>query len=85
MRFDEVMDMLLQLIATWQVIAVTVVVILYFSLVFYVAKLHRRARPPSVPKKKKKKAETVPAPEAAEIEGDASRNAGIEEEVIIEE
>jgi hypothetical protein len=75
--------MLFQLITTWQVIAATVVVILYFSLVFYVAKLRRSARPPGGPKKKRGKLDAGPV--ITEVEGEAPQNEGIEEEIIIEE
>jgi heme/copper-type cytochrome/quinol oxidase subunit 2 len=84
MRFGEIKDLLFQLITTWQVIAVTVVVILYFFLVSYVAKLHRRARPPGGSKGKKRKAEAVPIGEVAEL-GESPPSEGIEEEIITEE
>jgi flagellar biosynthesis/type III secretory pathway M-ring protein FliF/YscJ len=38
----EMFDFLIKVIASWQVIAVTVVLIIYFFLVSYVARLHRR-------------------------------------------
>ncbi|MDR0654890.1 MAG: hypothetical protein LBG22_01120 [Treponema sp.] len=40
----ELRDMLLQVITSWQVLAVTVVVILYFFLVSYVGRNYRRPR-----------------------------------------
>jgi hypothetical protein len=40
----ELRDMLLQVITSWQVLAVTIVVILYFFLVSYVGRNYRRPR-----------------------------------------
>jgi heme/copper-type cytochrome/quinol oxidase subunit 2 len=82
MRFGEIKDMLFQLITTWQVIAATVAVILYFFLVSYVAKVYRRARPPNGSKKKRKNA--AAEPEVMETE-ETLQNEGIKEEVITEE
>ena len=43
----EIRDLLLQVITSWQVLAVTVVIVIYFSLVSYVAKIyHHRPRQP---------------------------------------
>jgi hypothetical protein len=83
MRFGEIKDMLIQVITTWQVIAVSVVVILYFFLVSRVAKVYRRARPPGGSRKKRKKA--AAEAEVVEVEGNAPQNEGIGEEVITEE
>jgi len=41
----EIRDLLLQVITSWQVLAVTVVIVIYFSLVSYVAKIYRHNRP----------------------------------------
>ncbi|MDR1411844.1 MAG: hypothetical protein LBI91_06545 [Spirochaetaceae bacterium] len=82
MRFGEIKDMLIQVITTWQVIAVSVVVILYFFLVFYVARLRRSARPPRASRKKRIKA----APVAVEMEAESSPGTeGIEENIVEEE
>ena len=72
----EVRSMLFEVITSWQVVAVTILVILYFFLVGYVAKLDRPQRPKKAasPAKKKEK-----APEEAVItEGD---DLGLEETV----
>ena len=60
------MDLLVQVITSWQVIFITVVLILYFFLVFYVARLYRKPRTPSLfstprspAKKKTQKAEST--------------------------
>lgn len=41
---EELLDMLFQVVTAWQVIAVTVVVLLYMFLVRYVARLYHRPR-----------------------------------------
>ncbi|MDR3138116.1 MAG: hypothetical protein LBT95_00420 [Treponema sp.] len=43
----ELKTLLLEVITSWQVIVVTVVLIFYFMLVNYVARLRRRSRPAS--------------------------------------
>ena len=72
----ELFGFLLKVITSWQVIAVSVVLIVYFSLVSYVARLYH-PRPSnfsfsSKPKKEKKAA--VQMPETSEDE-----NLGLEE------
>jgi hypothetical protein len=42
---EELKDLLFRVITSWQVIVVTVALILYFLLVSYVARLHRYPRP----------------------------------------
>ena len=60
---EEVKKLLVQVITSWQVLAVTGILIIYIFLVNYVAKLHHRHRQPFLPKAKSKKAAT-PAPQA---------------------
>ena len=50
---DELRDLLFQVIKSWQVIAVSIVLILYMSLVSYAARAHHK--PASVSKTKPKK------------------------------
>ena len=58
----EVRRLLIEVISSWQVIAVTVVLIIYIALVRYVAKIyHRRIRRPSRTKVKPEKAD-IPVP-----------------------
>jgi Na+-transporting methylmalonyl-CoA/oxaloacetate decarboxylase gamma subunit len=57
---DEVKMLLIEVITSWQVIGVTVVLVLYLSLVFYVARFHQRRKkvamlPKAKPKPKKEK------------------------------
>jgi hypothetical protein len=73
-------DLALQVIRSWQVIAVSVALVLYIFLVNYVANVYnkRKARPP-----KPKKADIMAEPEAAEEDsGSVSDNdeLGLEEE-----
>jgi len=76
---DEIKNMLIQVITSWQVIAVTVVLLIYVSLVKSVARLNsRKFRPPPMPKMKKAKAAPAPAP--APAAHDDSDDIGLEEE-----
>ena len=60
---EEVRGLLVQVITSWQVIAVTIVLVIYMFLINYVAKIYyNRPGPPSMPKKKKSKSA---APEAS--------------------
>jgi hypothetical protein len=79
----ELVDLLIQVVSSWQVLVATGVLVLYISLVSYVARTHRPPRGPSLsaPKKAKKdkQAESGPAHEEA---GDAS---GDDDELGLEE
>jgi len=55
---EEVRKLLAEVITSWQVLAVTGVLILYISLVNYVAALHHRHRQLPIPKVKRAKPET---------------------------
>ena len=61
--------MLLQVVGSWQVIAVTVALVLYMSLVSYTARSYHRPR--SVSKSKPKKKKSKAAPPAAKPEESA--------------
>ncbi|MDR2182322.1 MAG: hypothetical protein LBN92_06570 [Treponema sp.] len=75
----DVFRFLFQVVSSWQVIAVTIVLILYVSLVSYVAKLYH-PRPEfsfdSPPKAKKQKNEAPPE----ELEAGGAEDLGLEEE-----
>jgi flagellar biosynthesis/type III secretory pathway M-ring protein FliF/YscJ len=74
----EMLKLLAGVISSWQVIAVTIALVFYFMLVFYVARPHHRSGAFSlVPKKKKQKPEKVPETEISEEESD---DLGLEEE-----
>jgi hypothetical protein len=65
----ELKKLLFQVITSWQVIAVTVVIVLYLFLVSYVAKLYHSPRSPSrFSTKLKKPKKTAPALEPSEAE-----------------
>jgi energy-converting hydrogenase Eha subunit F len=68
---EEVRKLLAQVISSWQVLAVTVVLVIYVSLVNYTTKLHyRRSRglPKPTPRKSKAKtSEPVTASESDEL------------------
>jgi flagellar biosynthesis/type III secretory pathway M-ring protein FliF/YscJ len=69
---EELKTLLLRVITSWQVIAVTVVLVLYFFLVSYVARLYHSPRSPlRFAAKPKKVKEAAPEPESAE-EGEAA-------------
>jgi len=58
---SEIKRLLIQVISSWQVIAVTVVLVIYISIVNYVARIRsrspRRSSTPLVPKDKKQNPE----------------------------
>jgi hypothetical protein len=56
---EEVRKLLIQVISSWQVLAVTVVLVIYISLVNRAAKMNQRRRPPPARKEKQKAQETV--------------------------
>jgi len=65
--------MLIQVVSSWQVLAVTVVLVIYISIVNYVARLqHHSSHKPTIRKPRRKKAEAATSPEAEEL--------GLEEE-----
>jgi hypothetical protein len=82
MSFKELWNLVVQLLTSWQVIAVTVVVFFYFFLVSYVSRLRYKSRPPSNTRPRKaKKVPRKETPTAAEEElADAGDDLGIEEE-----
>ncbi|MDR2133793.1 MAG: hypothetical protein LBP27_01705 [Treponema sp.] len=79
------LSLLFGVITSWQVIAVTIVVVLYLFLVTYVGRLYHRPRfISSLPSKvKKKKEETTAAPPEGsgdESEQETNDELGLEEE-----
>jgi hypothetical protein len=78
MSFAELRGLLIKIVTSWQVIVATVVVVLYFFLVFYVARLRYEIRSPAAPRSRRaKKAAAAPAAAEAALESD---DLGIEEE-----
>jgi flagellar biosynthesis/type III secretory pathway M-ring protein FliF/YscJ len=80
----ELRDMLLQVITSWQVLAVTVAVILYFFLVSYVGRSYRRPRHASaklIPKARHAgEAAVVAEDEVEEEQSSEDEDLGLEEE-----
>ena len=79
---DEVKKMLVQVITSWQVLAVTGVLIVYIFIVNSVARLYRRRRPdiPPLPKEKSQPLEAPPPQAAPQGEDEL----GLEEETTEE-
>jgi hypothetical protein len=79
----ELIALLVEVISSWQVIVITIVIFLYFSLVSYVARLYRRPRFssmfPAKPKSEKQKASRAES-ESAEADESADDELGLEEE-----
>jgi hypothetical protein len=84
----EVRSMLAQVITSWQVIAVTVVFVIYVSLVKYVSRIHhRRSRDTFMPRSRKKSepAETAAPPPPAPVPAakTESEEMGLEEDEMV--
>ena len=78
---EELKTLLFQVITSWQVIAVTVVLILYFFLVSYVARLYHSPRSfSSFSAKPKKFKEAPPEPPSEEEEEVDDEALGLEDE-----
>jgi hypothetical protein len=74
----EMLKLFAGVISSWQVIAVTIALVLYLTLVFYVARLYHIPRAFSLaPKRKKQKPVKIPETEINEEDGD---DLGLEEE-----
>jgi hypothetical protein len=74
----EVLKLFAGVISSWQVIAVTIALVLYFMLVSYVARLYHKPKAFSfTSRKKKQKPEKVPETGISQEEND---DLGLEEE-----
>ena len=67
---EEIKRLLVQVITSWQVLAVTVVIIIYIFLVNFVARTYHRPRRLSMPRIKKRKTSEAPASSAPEAASD---------------
>jgi len=78
----EFLDVLIQLLKSWQVIAVSIGLIFYFSIVSYVARSYHRPRVKRVKRIKVKKAAPVQevVPEESESGGNANDELGLSED-----
>jgi phosphotransferase system glucose/maltose/N-acetylglucosamine-specific IIC component len=75
-------EVIKHVLASWQVIVVTLAIVLYFSIVSYAARRHHRPRPGNKKKTKKKKAKSADAainPETTESNSGHVDELGIEE------
>ena len=79
---QELKNLLPQIITSWQVIAVTIVLVLYIFLVGYVAKIYRRPRSVSKtrPQKKKGAAKDSSGPTEVAESHDTNDALGLKEE-----
>ena len=73
---EEIRAMLAEVITSWQVIAATIVLVIYLTIVKNVASVYHRHRLPPIPKVKKEK---TPAPSAPDP--DDSDDLGLEEDL----
>jgi hypothetical protein len=75
----EIFGFLAKVITSWEVIAVTVILILYFTLVFYVARLYHYSPGPSFNSKSKRAKKAEGAAKADIPQGTEDDDLGIEE------
>jgi len=61
---SALIELLIQVIKSWQVIAITIALIFYLNIVFYVSKVHHRPR--AIHKLSTKKKKDKPEPEIKE-------------------
>ena len=83
MYSEKLSDILVHVITSWQVIVVTVALVLYLFIVFYVAKAYRRPRVKAVRiRLRKSKPEAAAGPEEIDDSdgGDVNDELGLEEE-----
>jgi len=74
---EEVVAMLKEVIFSWQVLAVTVVIVFYLNIVFYTARSYHRPRAKPAAKVKVKKTKSEPEPAAADAgKKDADTDSG---------
>ncbi|MCL1837658.1 MAG: hypothetical protein FWG46_08940 [Treponema sp.] len=75
----DFMGLLVEIVKSWQVVAVTVALVLYIFLVNYVARTYHRPRFVSKNKPKKTKGKAAPKPQAESVEEDSNEALGLEE------
>jgi hypothetical protein len=76
----EMIDFLIKVITSWEIIVVTVALILFFTLVSYVARVYHPSHFSFDSKPKKVKKEKAPAESAVVPEGNDDDDLGIDEE-----
>ena len=77
----EILQVLKQVITSWQVIVISIALILYLNIVFFVAKAYHSPRNIKISFKRKKKVdEVIVAPDSSGEDGDSNDDLGLEEE-----
>jgi len=79
----EFFEVFTQIIKSWQVIAVSIVIVLYLKIVSYVSRSYHQPRQTKVKKEKVKPEKAAPAP--AETPEKADSGSGSDEELGLEE
>ena len=79
---QEFLDLLKHVVTSWQVIAVTVVILIYMNIVTHVSRSYNRPRVKKMKPNKPKKAEPVvtQASDEIEITSDSNDDLGLEEQ-----
>jgi predicted small integral membrane protein len=76
---NEIFQLLKQVVTSWQVIIISIALILYLNIVFYVARAYHSPRIGKISIKKKKKDRLVVSPSESEETGDSNNELGLEE------
>ncbi|MDR0312200.1 MAG: hypothetical protein LBI14_01235 [Treponema sp.] len=79
---EEIRSLLVKVISSWQVIVVTIAVVIYIFIVNKVSRYRSRARKPSGPKTVKGKKETAPIAPANEQVDDSELGLDDDEEKV---
>ena len=75
----EIFQLIKQVVTSWQVIVITIALIIYLNIVFSAAKSYRVPKFGKISIKKKKKEVAVVTPEVSDEEGDTNEDLGLEE------
>ena len=75
-----IIALLKEVITSWQVIAVTIAIILYLQIVFYAAKSYHRPRVKKIRLKRSKPEPAAAGPEETEAGVDSNEELGLEED-----
>lgn len=75
----EIIKLLIQVVTSWQVIAISIGLILYLNIVFYMAKAYRRPRMGKISVKKSKKKEAAVVQDTSSESSDSNDELGLEE------
>ena len=84
MNSISLFDLLKQVITSWQIIFITIALIIYLALVFYVARLYHRNSFRHISKSKKSRKVKKHSAEPVQVSGDEEDSLGLEEENMAE-